>query len=64
MKKYKDKFGTLTEQTYYVTIFIKIEMKTNHFKKYHLVPGGRGCLDPCTFRFIPNGAVDTSYRFQ
>ena len=57
---YEDIYGTLIEQTKSTIIFMKIEKKRNHYKKFHLLPWGRVCQDPCTFGFIPNGAADTS----
>ena len=57
--KYEDIYGTIIEQVKSTIIFMKIEKKRNHYKKYHLLPGGRVCQDPCTFGFIPNGAADT-----
>ena len=59
--KYEDIYGTINEQIKSTIIFLKIEKKRNHHKKYHLLPGGRVCQDPCTFGFTPNGAADTMY---
>ena len=59
--KYKDIFGTIAEQSDVMGVFSKIEERRNHIKKYHLLPGGRTCQDPCTFGFISVGAADTLY---
>ena len=56
--KYESIYGTLEEQTKATLIFMKIEKKRNHHKKYHLLPGGRACQDPCTFGTIPNCAAN------
>ena len=58
---YESIFGTLSEQVEVMTIFSKIENRRNHMKKYHFLPGGRKCQDPCTFGFISVGAADTLY---
>ena len=58
---YESIFGTLSEQVEVMTIFSKIENRRNHMKKYHFLPGGRKCQDPCTFGFTSVGAADTLY---
>ena len=59
--QYKNIFGSLNDQKETVKVFLSIERTRQHVKKYHLLPGGAVCQDPCTFGFSLDGAADTMY---